>query len=174
MRAFVPLVLVLVLLAACGGKIAPGPVVDGGMAVELADDSDSDSDTACTRPRALRLSHSCPTSCATTSTPNRAFASPGELLDFLPTHWIACSVEADGLPFDGITFHDGCSFSWLVHGKESQSGTFAVEQMGTHGAEIVLHTDGGGDEHLAVSMSECPNQLRIVRNAQTIYFMAAH
>ncbi|MDB4997917.1 MAG: hypothetical protein JWM74_5349 [Myxococcaceae bacterium] len=167
MRSFVSLALVLVLLAACGGKIAPGPATDAGAA-----EADDDIATACERPRAARLSHTCPTSCATTSTPDRAFTSTGELLDFMQTRWIACSEDVAGLAANGIAFHDGCSFSWLVDGNDATSGSFAVTRMRAQGAEIVLHADGEVDERLTVSMSECPNQLRVVRNAQTIYLMA--
>jgi hypothetical protein len=166
MRAFVPVALGVLLVVACGGKIAPSG--DDASAPE----PDDDIATACERPRAARLSHTCPTSCATTTTPDRAFASTGELLDFMQTRWIACSDDVAGLAANGIAFHDGCSFSWLVDGADSRSGSFGVVRMRAQGAEIVLHADGRADERLTVSMSECPNQLRVVRNAQTIYLMA--
>ena len=168
MRTLLPLALLLLLLVACGGKIAPDPVADDAGATV----PDDDLVTACEHPRGARLSHTCPTSCATTTTPDRAFTSTGELLDFMQTRWIACADDVAGLPADGIAFQDGCSFAWLVDGKDSTIGTFSVVAMRAQGAEIVLHADGRDDEHLAVSMSECPNQLRVVRNAQTIYLMA--
>jgi hypothetical protein len=170
MRALSSLAAVLLLTVACGGKIAPGAEVDSAApAVAAADD---DIVTACMRPRGARLNHTCPTSCETTSTPDRAFTSPGDLLDFMQTRWIACSSDVAGLPANGIAFHDGCSFSWLIDGAESARGDFAIASLHERSAEIVLHAEGLSDDHLTVSMSECPNQLRVTRNDVTTYLMA--
>jgi hypothetical protein len=173
MRALSPLVLVLLLTIACGGKIAPDADSDRAPPAPAAVvNPDDDIVMACTRPRGARLNHTCSTSCQTTNAPDRAFTSAGDLLDFMQTRWIACSSDVAGLAASGIAFHDGCNFSWLVDGAESASGGFAIASLHARSAEIVLHADGLPDDRLIVSMSECPNQLRVTRNDQTTYLMA--
>jgi hypothetical protein len=195
MRPTVPIsLLVLSLAAACGGKIAHDPATgvetetgtgtgtdtetdadaDAAREVDVTPGSIDDSVVACKRPRAARIGHTCSTSCATASSSDRAFSSPDELLDFLQTRWIACTDNVGGFPANGIAFHDGCSFSWLIDGRESLAGTFSLGALGPSArtATIELHAAGVAGDRLVIAMSACPNQLRITRGSETTYLMA--